>query len=464
MNHNEGYKHKFVFYLEKQADKSSFIALDDLTVLGHRCAPIIDCDFDDHRICSYTSLTDTQTTTGFNFGVMTAPVNDSHWPGPQYDNSGNWGGAYLYLTSFRKTSPTQLISKIISGTRVVDNTKTYCLSFSLYMSSSDVELDLQLLRYGPKWVNNLNAKVSFYHFQNTTQGDWTTKRITLRPTLLTLNTQEIALIIEGRIGANSKGLIGLDGITLSTGECQDGLLCEDGHHVSPDKVCNFVCDCKSCLDEVNCGNVTSFETGLGPWRNLNSGNSKWAVKNAAQAAETNPLAPKEDADRQTNGHYLLLGVSSMADSFSAEMALNYGHPDMYTKNAYKGCQLQFDYYLAAGSNQTTNRLLIQMGEDAANWNTVYLIAAQSSNGWHRAYAHLGFHYAPFMVDIQGTTSNNGLIALDNIQFHNCSYPYDPNHNACFTKSKFECRNKGFCLSYDYVCNYEVKLRQTLVNN
>ncbi len=31
------YLHKVVFYMEKQPDPSSYIALDDLTMLSHRC-------------------------------------------------------------------------------------------------------------------------------------------------------------------------------------------------------------------------------------------------------------------------------------------------------------------------------------------------------------------------------------------------------------------------------------------
>ena len=31
------YEHKVVFYMEKQPDKTSYIALDDLSLLSHRC-------------------------------------------------------------------------------------------------------------------------------------------------------------------------------------------------------------------------------------------------------------------------------------------------------------------------------------------------------------------------------------------------------------------------------------------
>ncbi len=31
------YEYKVVFYMEKQPDKTSFIALDDLSLLSHRC-------------------------------------------------------------------------------------------------------------------------------------------------------------------------------------------------------------------------------------------------------------------------------------------------------------------------------------------------------------------------------------------------------------------------------------------
>ena len=52
--------------MEKPADNTSFLALDDLVVLGHKCQLPIDCDFENGHICSYTPYH-----SWFNFGVFT---------------------------------------------------------------------------------------------------------------------------------------------------------------------------------------------------------------------------------------------------------------------------------------------------------------------------------------------------------------------------------------------------------
>jgi len=60
------YDHKVVWYFEKKVDRTSFVALDDLSVLGHRCQLPIDCDFDNGHICSYSPYQ-----SNFSFGVFT---------------------------------------------------------------------------------------------------------------------------------------------------------------------------------------------------------------------------------------------------------------------------------------------------------------------------------------------------------------------------------------------------------
>lgn len=60
--------------MEKTMDKTSFAALDDLSVLGHKCQQLGDCDFDNGKICSYTPLTD-KSTGSYNWGVFTGKFN-----------------------------------------------------------------------------------------------------------------------------------------------------------------------------------------------------------------------------------------------------------------------------------------------------------------------------------------------------------------------------------------------------
>src|SRR5699024_1333087 len=94
------YPHRLVFHFEKPLDKQSFVALDDLTVLSHECELPVDCDFDSHRYCSYSSYDDQSV--GYNFEVFTTPTPDPHWPGPQFDHTTQRpGGGYLFFTSYR---------------------------------------------------------------------------------------------------------------------------------------------------------------------------------------------------------------------------------------------------------------------------------------------------------------------------------------------------------------------------
>ena len=63
------YNHKLVFYMAKQPDKKSFIALDDITILSHPCQEMINCDFEDGRVCSYSQYTD-NTTSKYNLKFL----------------------------------------------------------------------------------------------------------------------------------------------------------------------------------------------------------------------------------------------------------------------------------------------------------------------------------------------------------------------------------------------------------
>lgn len=74
VNKNVPYEHKIVFYMEKDFDPTTFVALDDLTVLDHQCQPMIDCDFESGQVCSYSPYYKGSSTiitaNQFNFGLL----------------------------------------------------------------------------------------------------------------------------------------------------------------------------------------------------------------------------------------------------------------------------------------------------------------------------------------------------------------------------------------------------------
>src|SRR5699024_7826137 len=111
---------------------------------------------------------------------------------------------------------------------------------------------LYLVRFGKYWNDN-NRTITIATMANKAQTDWTRVAITLDQNILT-NTYEVQMIIQGQIGVNSKGLIAIDDIMLADGRCQQSqLICEDGTEIRRDQICNFVNDCPSGMDELNCG-------------------------------------------------------------------------------------------------------------------------------------------------------------------------------------------------------------------
>lgn len=164
------------------------------------------------------------------------------------------------MTGYRSVGTfTKLVSKIISGPREVNPNDQYCLSMWTQLTSNDVQLIVQLVRFGDIWTDD-NRTVLVGN-QYTLHTNWTQLAIDLNSKVLLQGTVEIQVIIEGVVEANSIGLIAIDDILLDSGACQvDAFVCEDGTKLSYDKVCNFIKDCKNGLDEVNCGNC-NFETG-----------------------------------------------------------------------------------------------------------------------------------------------------------------------------------------------------------
>lgn len=245
---------------------TSFLALDDLASLKRQCFPSIDADFEGGHIGSYTPTPDSQ----FRWGVFTAPPVDPSWPGPRYDHSTRtFGGSYLYLTAYRSVGTfTQIVSKVISGGRTVNSTASpaYCLNLWTQLTTPDLQLILHLVRYGASWAD-ANRTTTIYSVGAVNQTDWTRVQVNLDQSKL-MGADEVQLLIEGRLGTNSRGAIAIDDIALFSGSCptnNGSVLCEDGTRVPVEQQCDFVKQCKtSGLDELNCGGTVdtcNFEKG-----------------------------------------------------------------------------------------------------------------------------------------------------------------------------------------------------------
>ncbi len=186
---------------------------------------------------------------------------------------------------------------------------------------------------------------------------------------------------------------------------------------------------------------------------------RWLLTSANQARIANRNAPSVDGDARRSGHYLLVSNDAQSGAFSnAEAALNFPHPALYLKNAYQSCVMQFDYYISSPKlNYFSYSLSVRIGRDRTDWSTVYYIGqAWSLNAWSRAYAHIGERNGQFMADILGHLDNSqtSSMAVDNIQFVNCSMPAPLGPSRQCPAGQFMCRKYRFCVSNDALCNYK----------
>jgi len=110
------------------------------------------------------------------------------------------------------------------------------------LSSLDLELRIHLMRFGANWSDS-NRTHQIGVIRDVNQTEWTQFSVTLGPMLL-INTYEVQLILEGKLGANSKGAIAIDDIRLVENACPSmDLVCEDGTPLKPEQVCVFNCCC-----------------------------------------------------------------------------------------------------------------------------------------------------------------------------------------------------------------------------
>jgi len=322
------------------------------------------------------------------------------------------------------------------------------------MTTNDLSIRLYISRYGDFWSDkNRTITIGSQAFE--VQTNWTRMAFPLDQNLL-VSTYEIQLIIEGRINANSLGAIAVDDILLMEGSCQtEGMVCENGVKIGPEKQCNFIWDCPTGMDELYCGNCDFESSSTCGWTNMSSMSSyqqKWSIVKAASTivTRTGTLSinvPRFDGNGSSNGHFLMMSPPDYFVNSNAEAATNFGSPSLYLKAAYKSCVLQFDYFI---STSTDFSLGVRVGTNRVNWATIYYISQTATGAWRHALAHIGEQINPFMADIVGhlDSGRTGVIAVDNFYFTNCSLPTPLGPNQRCDSSQFLCAKNRFCISQD----------------
>jgi len=279
------------------------------------CANFSSCDFE-NGICDWTNDKTAELEWTWHSGSTL-----SYDTGPKRDHTiGLSEGHYIYLEASNK--PQNSKARIISSTFTAKPGSKCDFRFFYHMLGKDIgALNI--------YIRTLSGdKLSFQKSQEV--GDYW-ERFDLSIT----TTMQFQIVIEGVIGKEYLGDIGIDDTSFSDGCIKDtsisippvsstpstttigtcgidGYQCKSGDCIPNNQVCNFNDDCPDKSDEVDCG-TCNFENNWCGWYDLSDGETKWTRK---QAPSSNSIGPQIDhTSNSTNGYYLITEISDASGGF-----------------------------------------------------------------------------------------------------------------------------------------------------
>ncbi|KAI2806772.1 hypothetical protein BLOT_008730, partial [Blomia tropicalis] len=446
------YDHKVTFLLRKQFDLKSYIAIDDLSVSFRACEKPVECDFDDD-LCSYTMELNN---TDFRFGRFVGPPHDAKWPGPPYDHTKRgFGGGYLYLTGYPSNVDTLRSSVLQTPIQQLYYTSTdYCLSFWTYMSQPDAKLEIAIELAGGSIYKDLFKIIG--KFTNLTETKWTRKFVNISSKDI-YGIKEISIHLSGTIRmANT--ILAIDDIELSHDSCKNAIQfrCDNGNKlINTEQVCNFYKDCADGTDELNCG-TCDFESGECGWISGDDDEFGPGTWNLAKAGVLN--GPSTDGNGNSNGHYLMIlkKKTSKVPFATTTLTRDYTVYKKQFKDAYYTCKVTYDYFISSHMPRFSfARITVKVGNDenSAMMKNYLRIA---TNKWEKGTTYIEGYPGSFVILFEGTlVAENETIALDNIQFQNCSIPPPLDASAsCPSNAPILCQTTRVCIEKSDMCDFE----------
>ena len=181
-----------------------------------------------------------------------------------------------------------------------------------------------------------------------------------------------------------------------------------------------------------------------------------------QVSAKSGYGPSTDGNGNASGHYLMLRKSSQGNSIfitGTRLTRNYRDYKTQFKDAYFTCTMTFDYYLNSNRPKYSAAVLevtAGIDEDSAVLKGYY---NTKSNSWQKGLVYIGGFTGSFVVKFMGSAFvANETVAIDNIQFHNCSIPNPlPSGANCPASAEIMCNTTRICIDPSDLCDFEVSL-------
>ncbi|XP_057580718.1 apical endosomal glycoprotein [Hippopotamus amphibius kiboko] len=217
-------------------------------------------------------------------------------------------------------------------------------------------------------------------------------------------------------------------------------------------VCNFVCDCRGCPDEAQCGYhgassalgapfACDFEQDFCGWRDISTSGYSW-LRDRAGAAPGAP-GPRSDHTLGTDlGWYAAVGTHRGKEAAAAALR------SPILREAAPSCELRLWYHTASGDAAELRLELTHGAETLSLWRS----SGPWGPGWQELVVPTGRIQGAFRVTFSATrnATHRGAVALDDVAFWRCGLPTP---QARCPLGHHHCQNKA-CVEPHQLCDGE----------
>nr|XP_025117987.1 apical endosomal glycoprotein isoform X4 [Bubalus bubalis] len=217
-------------------------------------------------------------------------------------------------------------------------------------------------------------------------------------------------------------------------------------------VCNFVCDCRGCPDEAQCGYygaspspgapfTCDFERDSCGWRDISTAGYRW-LRDRAGASPEGPGLRADHTLGTDLGWYVAVGTHRGRETATAALRSPVLH------EAAPTCELRLWYHAASGDVAELRLELTHGAETLTLWRS----AGPWGPDWQELAVPTGRIRGAFRVTFSATrnATHRGTVALDDVAFWRCGLPTPQAHCP---RGHHRCRNEA-CVEPPQLCDGE----------
>ncbi|XP_052505291.1 apical endosomal glycoprotein [Budorcas taxicolor] len=216
--------------------------------------------------------------------------------------------------------------------------------------------------------------------------------------------------------------------------------------------CNFVCDCRGCPDEAQCGYhgvspslgapfTCDFERDSCGWQDISTAGYRW-LRDRAGASPQGPRLRSDHTLGTDLGWYVAVGTHRGRETATAALRSPVLH------EAAPTCELRLWYHAASGDVAELRLELTHGAETLTLWRS----PGPWGPDWQELVVPTGRIRGAFRVTFSATrnATHRGTVALDDVAFWRCGLPTSQAHCPL---GHHRCRNEA-CVEHPQLCDGE----------